>query len=208
MTKKLGFNMARKHVKVEPARWYYWCDKLGLLVWQDMPAGDYRAANDESKANFRRGTEGHDRHAPQPPLHRHVGALQRRLGPARHAARSPTGSRSYDPTPAGQQRQRLDRQAAAARFPTCTTIPGPGMRPVEDEAGSRAGRVRRPGPAGWPATPGRAEKNWGYVSFENAAEADRRLRRPADGHAPADRRRACRPRSTRRPPTSRSRSTA
>src|SRR5262249_24514691 len=35
-----GFNMTRKHVKVEPARWYYWCDKLGLLVWQDMPSGD------------------------------------------------------------------------------------------------------------------------------------------------------------------------
>jgi hypothetical protein len=40
MTKKLGFNMARKHVKIEPSRWYYWCDKLGLLVWQDMPSGD------------------------------------------------------------------------------------------------------------------------------------------------------------------------
>ncbi len=40
MTLKMGFNMARKHVKVEPARWYYWCDKLGLLVWQDMPSGD------------------------------------------------------------------------------------------------------------------------------------------------------------------------
>ena len=38
--KKLGFNMVRKHVKVEPDRWYYWADKLGLLVWQDMPAGD------------------------------------------------------------------------------------------------------------------------------------------------------------------------
>jgi hypothetical protein len=39
VTKQLGFNMVRKHVKVEPARWYYWCDKLGLIVWQDMPSG-------------------------------------------------------------------------------------------------------------------------------------------------------------------------
>lgn len=39
-TKELGFNMIRKHVKVEPARWYYHCDREGILVWQDMPSGD------------------------------------------------------------------------------------------------------------------------------------------------------------------------
>lgn len=39
-TKEMGFNMIRKHVKVEPARWYYHCDQLGMLVWQDMPSGD------------------------------------------------------------------------------------------------------------------------------------------------------------------------
>ena len=36
--KALGFNMVRKHIKVERARWYYWADKLGILVWQDMPS--------------------------------------------------------------------------------------------------------------------------------------------------------------------------
>jgi len=44
VTKQLGCNMARKHVKVEPARWYYWCDKLGLMVWQDMPNGNNKTA--------------------------------------------------------------------------------------------------------------------------------------------------------------------
>jgi beta-galactosidase/beta-glucuronidase len=38
MAKALGFNTIRKRVKVEPARWYYWADKLGILVWQDMPS--------------------------------------------------------------------------------------------------------------------------------------------------------------------------
>jgi beta-galactosidase/beta-glucuronidase len=37
--KRAGFNMLRKHIKIEPARYYYHCDRLGLLVWQDMPSG-------------------------------------------------------------------------------------------------------------------------------------------------------------------------
>ena len=39
MMKKMGFNMLRKHIKIEPLRWYYHCDRLGMLVWQDMVCG-------------------------------------------------------------------------------------------------------------------------------------------------------------------------
>jgi beta-galactosidase/beta-glucuronidase len=67
-TKELGFNLIRKHVKVEPARWYYHCDREGILVWQDMPNGDngpewqttrYFSGTDfvrtpESESNFRK----------------------------------------------------------------------------------------------------------------------------------------------------------
>ena len=47
--KRLGFNMVRKHLKVEPARWLYWCDKLRLLVWQDIPNGGGGGGGDRTK---------------------------------------------------------------------------------------------------------------------------------------------------------------
>jgi beta-galactosidase/beta-glucuronidase len=47
VTKKLGYNLNRKHIKIEPQRWYYWADKLGMLVWQDIvSAGDAPTHND------------------------------------------------------------------------------------------------------------------------------------------------------------------
>jgi hypothetical protein len=51
-TKALGFNVIRKHVKVEPARWYYHADRLGMLVWQDMPSGNNKGPDGEG--NFTR----------------------------------------------------------------------------------------------------------------------------------------------------------
>lgn len=53
-TREMGFNMIRKHVKVEPARWYYHCDRTGILVWQDMPSGDLGG----NQWNTRPGMEG------------------------------------------------------------------------------------------------------------------------------------------------------
>ena len=46
-TKELGFNMIRKHIKVEPSRWYYDCDRLGMLVWQDMPSIGYYGKDED-----------------------------------------------------------------------------------------------------------------------------------------------------------------
>jgi beta-galactosidase/beta-glucuronidase len=43
--------MIRKHIKVEPQRWYYWCDKLGILVWQDMPS-TFAKRTEEEKVQF------------------------------------------------------------------------------------------------------------------------------------------------------------
>ena len=47
MIKAMGFNMLRKHVKIEPRRFYTWCDKMGILVWQDMPSGDEYLGRDK-----------------------------------------------------------------------------------------------------------------------------------------------------------------
>lgn len=55
-TRDLGFNTIRKHIKVEPARWYYWADRIGLMVWQDMPAlpnGHNDKLSETDKAGFR-----------------------------------------------------------------------------------------------------------------------------------------------------------
>ncbi len=55
-TKSFGFNMTRKHIKIEPARWYYHCDRLGLMVWQDMvnAGSDQNLLGDDNwvKSNF------------------------------------------------------------------------------------------------------------------------------------------------------------
>ena len=64
--KSLGFNLLRKHAKVEPDRWYYWTDHLGMLVWQDMPQAFGDNFTDETKQQWvtelRRMIATHDNH--------------------------------------------------------------------------------------------------------------------------------------------------
>ncbi|MBR2127650.1 MAG: beta-galactosidase [Bacteroidales bacterium] len=56
-TKEMGFNLIRKHVKVEPARWYWHCDRLGMLVWQDMPSIADNGPNYWDNRTYERGTD-------------------------------------------------------------------------------------------------------------------------------------------------------
>ena len=51
VAKAMGFNVIRKYQKIEPERWYYWCDRMGILVWQDMPSGENRTP--EAQQQFR-----------------------------------------------------------------------------------------------------------------------------------------------------------
>ncbi|MDC0707513.1 AbfB domain-containing protein [Stigmatella sp. ncwal1] len=50
--KDLGYNLIRKHIKVEPQRWFYWADKLGILVWQDMPSMERPPSTAAAKTQF------------------------------------------------------------------------------------------------------------------------------------------------------------
>jgi hypothetical protein len=64
--KKLGFNSVRKHIKVEPDRWFYHADRLGLLVWQDMPSMAVPPRNDAERVQYesemKEMIEQHDSH--------------------------------------------------------------------------------------------------------------------------------------------------
>jgi hypothetical protein len=181
-TKKLGFNMSRKHVKVEPARWYYWCDKLGLLVWQDMPSGD-RSVPDgkpdlvrtkESARVFekelRRMIDG---------LHNHpsivVWVVFNEGWGQYDTARMAAWTRKHDPT-------RLVNSAsgwndrAVGDVHDIHVYPGPGAPPVEK---GRAGVLGEFGGLGLPVKGHlwQERDNWGYRNARDKADLTRRYER-------------------------------
>lgn len=179
MTKKLGFNMARKHVKVEPERWYYWCDKLGLLVWQDMPSGD--------KSAHWRGPSGYDgEEMKRTPESAAIYEKELRAlidGKYNHpcivtwvpfnegwgqfdTARILNLTKQLDPT------RLVDGASGGNNFPAGDILdhhqyPGPGA-PVEVK--DRAMVLGEFGGLGLPVKghTWQSEKNWGYRSFTNA----------------------------------------
>jgi hypothetical protein len=173
MTKAFGMNLARKHVKIEPDRWYYWCDRLGLLVWQDMPSGDkYIGGKDpdiarspESAKNFETelkalvdGRYNHPSIVMWVPYNEGWGQWD--------TCRMVDLVKSWD-------RTRLVNHASGWTDRKCGHVndvhsyPGPAVPKLEEKRAVVLGEF---GGLGLPVK-GRtwqAEKNWGYRSFTNA----------------------------------------
>jgi len=175
MTKRLGFNMARKHVKIEPARWYYWCDKLGLLVWQDMPSGDkYIGGRDpditrspESARNFETelkalvdGFYNHPSIVMWVPYNEGWGQWD--------TPRIVDLIRSWDPTRLVNNASGwTDRKVGDVM--DIHTYPGPAAPRIEEK---RAGVLGEFGGLGLPLKghTWQNEKNWGYRSYQNSED--------------------------------------
>ncbi len=166
MTKKFGMNMARKHVKYECARWYYWCDKLGLVVWQDMPAGD-SGRNWESKMNFRREMK-----AMIDTLHNFPSIIMWvpfNEGWGQHdTPETVAWVEQYDPTRPVNEASGWTNHGSGT-VSDMHNYPGPGMRPVEEDRVSVLGEFGGLGMA----VPGhlwQEDRNWGYVSYKTSEE--------------------------------------
>ena len=175
VTKKLGMNMARKHVKVEPDRWYYWCDKLGLLVWQDMPSGDrYIGGNDP---DIRRSEESAKQFDLE--LTRVIDAFRNHPSIVMWVPFN-EGWGQFDTPRVVEMVRKLDPTRLVNNASGWTdrgvgdvmdihSYPGPDAPRLEAR---RAGVLGEFGGLGLPL-PGhtwQAEKNWGYRSFTNADE--------------------------------------
>lgn len=163
MTKGLGMNMSRKHVKVELPRWYYWCDQLGVMVWQDMPSG--RANDAESQAQFRQELK-----EMVDDLHNHPSIVMWvpfNEGWGQHDTEATAAwMQAYDPTrPVDEASGWHDH--GSGDVSDMHNYPGPGMRPVEAERVSVLGEF---GGLGMPVKnhTWQDKKNWGYVSFPTA----------------------------------------
>ena len=164
MTKKFGMNMARKHVKVELDRWYYWCDKLGLLVWQDMPSTTAKPGEIDAAA-FRRELQSIvDRLYNHPSI---VMWVPFNEGWGQHRTRETTAFlEGYDPSRVVNEASGWHNRGAGA-VADMHSYPGPSMRSIENNRVSVLGEF---GGLGMPIADHtwQDKSNWGYVSYDNA----------------------------------------
>jgi hypothetical protein len=168
--KALGMNMLRKHVKVEPDRLYYWCDKLGLLVWQDMPSALFKREAHSAEALARRDAQfegewkavmdaliSHPSIVMWVPFNEGWGQYD--------TERITAWTKAHDPS-------RLVNNASGwtdkgvGDVSDIHSYPGPDMPPVEEKRAVVLGEF---GGLGLPVTGHlwQAEGNWGYRNFDD-----------------------------------------
>ena len=164
-TKELGYNVIRKHVKVEPARWYYHADRLGMLVWQDMPSANNKGA--DAEANFARELQ-----AMVDALRNHPSIVMWvpfNEGWGQHATEKYTAwLKSYDPSRIVNNTSGWT-DMKVGDVVDLHAYPGPAMPPLEQ---GRAATLGEFGGLGLPI-----EKhtwvdrgNWGYRSYKSIEE--------------------------------------
>jgi Domain of Unknown Function (DUF1080)/Glycosyl hydrolases family 2, sugar binding domain/Glycosyl hydrolases family 2, TIM barrel domain/Glycosyl hydrolases family 2 len=164
-TKDLGFNVIRKHVKVEPARWYYHADRLGMLVWQDMPSANNKGP--DAEANFSRElTAVIDALRNHPSI---VMWVPFNEGWGQHATQKYVAwLKSYDPTRLVNNTSGWT-DAKVGDVADLHAYPGPAMPPLESVRAATLGEF---GGLGLP-TEGHTwldKGNWGYRSFTSLDE--------------------------------------
>ncbi len=168
--KALGMNMLRKHVKVEPERLYYWCDRLGLLVWQDMPsalferdamAADALAARDtQFESEWKAVMDARSNHPSivmWVPFNEGWGQYD--------TERITAWTKAYDPTrPVDNASGWTDK--GVGDVSDIHVYPGPDMPPLEDKRAAVLGEF---GGLGLPLTGHlwQAGGNWGYRNFDD-----------------------------------------
>ena len=175
-TKQLGFNVIRKHVKVEPERWYYHCDRLGMLVWQDMPSGDNNTGP-EAEAGFARELKAEiDALRNHPSI---VVWVPFNEGWGQHATEKYVSwLKSYDPTRLVNNASGwTDKEVGDVR--DLHSYPGPGMPPLENVRAAVLGEF---GGLGLPLE-GHTwvdAGNWGYRSYKTLDELNAAYRKLVD----------------------------
>ena len=155
LAKAMGFNGVRKHQKIEDPRYLYWADRLGLLVWEEMPSRVPLHAHGRSSGIVREWTEAIERDYSHPCIDR-LGAVQRIVGRARaargaRAAPRRGGAVSPDqdarPDAAGDRQRRLGIAAPPTSSASTTTTRTPTHMRQRYGAGDRDRAAVRPAPA-------------------------------------------------------------
>ncbi|SKB37941.1 glycoside hydrolase family 2 protein [Daejeonella lutea] len=184
--KKMGFNMIRKHIKVEPARYYYHADTLGMLLWQDMPSG-FTKLNDP--VNHIRADDPNDWVRPKKSAEEFEAEWKSIMDNLRFfgsivvwvpfnegwgqydTKRITAWTQSHDPSrlvdaTSGWTDRKVGHMYDAHQYP------GPAMEPAEEHPG-RAIVLGEFGGLGWPVKGhlwNEAKRNWGYRTFLTEAE--------------------------------------